>query len=124
LGGITITQQYALINLGVNSIQDQTETPTKTFYQYIIDAINTKWPLCKIYITKPWARGSDSYADTLAGWIDDLITANPGVAYLADDERGWYKGADNGATMTSDGIHPSAAGNAEKINQMVTVLGY
>ena len=34
------------------------------------------------------------------------------------------KGADDGATMTNDGIHPNTAGNAEKVNQVLTKMGY
>jgi hypothetical protein len=117
-------QHYALINLGVNGMPTQEETATKTYYQYIIDALHTKWPAIKIYLTKPWMRGYDTESTTLAGWIDDLIAANPGVCFVADDESIWLKGADNGATMTVDGVHYSVAGEAEKTNQMVTVLGY
>lgn len=124
LDDIAIVQHYALIDLGVNGIAALQEASTKTHYQEIIDAIHTKWPDCKIYLTKPWMRDADVYADNLAGWIDDLITDNSGYCYVADDERGWLKGSDNGVTMTIDGVHYNAVGYAEKINQMVTVFGY
>lgn len=116
--------QNVLVNLGVNGIATQEEAATKTNYQYIIDVIHTKWPTAKLYLTKPWMRGYDTESTTLAGWIDDLIAANPGVCFVADDESVWLKGADNGVTMTTDGVHYSTAGNTEKINQMVTVFGY
>lgn len=124
LGGITIKQQYALINLGVNGIAKQEEAVTKTNYQYIIDAIHTKWPLCIIYLAKPWMRGATAASATLAGWINDLIAANPGVVYAGHNESVWLEGGDDGVTMTSDGVHYNSTGNTECINQWVTVLGY
>lgn len=114
------------MNIGVNDWYTgmPNETTWKTNYQTIIDALHTKWASVKIYITKPWNRNHDADAITMAGWIDDLITANPLVLYEADDESDWLKGADNGAAMTLDGTHYSTAGNTEKKNQAMTVLGY
>ena len=76
-----------------------------------------------VYITKPWKRGFDSTADTYAGWVDEVIAARP-FARAGDDERVWLKGADDGATNTTDGIHYNTAGETAKAAQMKTVLGY
>lgn len=117
--------KYVLINLGVNNFVSLPEEATwRSNYQSIITAINGKWPTAKLYLTKPWKRDYDATAVTVAGWIDTLVAANPGVCFVADNEAVWLKGADNGATMTLDGIHYSAAGMTEKANQMITVLGY
>jgi lysophospholipase L1-like esterase len=117
---------YVFINLGVNDWGGglPNETTWKANYQTIIDAVVAKWPTAKIYIAKPWDRGYTSSATTMAGWIDDLISANSGVVYAGHNESVWLKGADDGATMTSDGIHYSAAGNTECAAQWETVLGY
>lgn len=116
-------KKLALINLGVNDgIPD--ETTWKTNYQYIIDAINVKWPDAKIYIAYPWKSGFETQATTQHGWIDDLIAANPGVVFSGHDEAVWLKGSDDGATMTTDGVHYSDAGKAEIVNQWITALGY
>jgi len=49
--------------------------------------------------------------------------ARPGVAYLGHDERVWLEGGDDGATMTTDGRHYSAAGQAECAAQWRSVIG-
>lgn len=116
--------KYALINLGVNDGSSPDETTWKTNYQYIIDAVHTKWSEAKIYIAKPWKLNTDAKAITMAGWIDDLITANSGVCYEGHNEYVWLKGTDNGATYTSDGTHYSDAGKIEVINQWMAALGY
>jgi lysophospholipase L1-like esterase len=118
--------EFILINLGVNDWYGgmPDKTTWENNYQYIINALHTKWQSIKIYITKPWNRNNDTNATTVAGWIDELIAANSGVLYEADNESVWLKGSDNGATMTTDGTHYSTAGNTEKKNQMMTVLGY
>jgi lysophospholipase L1-like esterase len=122
----TFYQSYVLINLGVNDMTSMpTETQFKEDYQYIIDAIKAEWPQIVIYMAKPWKRGFDTEADTVAGWIDSLITTNSGICFAGHDERVWLKwGADNGYTRTLDGIHYNTAGAAEAINQWVTVFGY
>jgi len=124
LGDVKINQQYVLIDLGVNNISNQIEGNVKADMATIIDAIVLKWPAIKIYITKPWMRGQDAAATTLAGWLDDVIALYPGICFSADNENTWLKGADDGATMTIDGVHYSTAGNTEKINRMKTALGY
>ena len=116
--------KYVLINLGVNDGSSPNEATWKTNYQYIIDAVHTKWSEAKIYLAKPWKLNCDSTAVTMAGWIDDLITANSGVCYEGHNEYVWLKGADDGATYTSDGTHYSDAGKAETVNQWMTALGY
>lgn len=103
-------------------MQSQNETTDKANYQLIIDAIHAKWPLAKIYLSKPWKQGFDTEGATFAGWIDDLITANSGVCFEGINENVWFK---NGvATYSDDGIHYNAAGKIECANQWETVLGY
>lgn len=118
-----------LINLGVNEMAALPAAATwKSDYSYIIDALLTGCPSAKVYLTKPWKRGYDAESNTVSGWIDDIVAAyvisNPNHVYVADDERVWMKGGDDGATMTTDGVHYSTAGKAEKVAQMRTVLGY
>lgn len=116
----------ALINIGVNDFSGA--LPDQTAWQNamlsLIDRISYRWPDSAIYIMRPWARGFDTRADTMAGWIDNVIAARPTRAALGPDERVWLKGADDGATMTTDGTHYSAAGNAEVVEQWLTTLGY
>lgn len=128
LAGMADTQDTnvaVLCNWGSNdSVVMPTEATFKANYLSIIDAVSAKWPTAKAYLTRPWRRGYDANCDTLATWIAAVVAARPGVAFVADDERVWMKGADNGATMSNDGAHYSAAGQAEKVVQARTVLGY
>lgn len=122
--GIEIPKSI-FVNLGVNEQSSlPAEATWKTNYQYCIDAFHTKWSSATIYISKPWKRGYTTEANTMAGWVDDLIAANPGVASAGHDERTWLENGDNGVTMTYDGVHYSAAGIAEIIDQWLTILGY
>lgn len=115
----------ALCNFGANDVSAlPSEAAWKASYLAIVDAITAKWPQAKVRITKPWRRGYATQCNTLAGWIDDIVAARPGVAFVGDDERVWLENGDNGTTRTSDGVHPNAAGHAEKAAQMLTVLGY
>lgn len=133
----TYAVHAALLNWGANDIYYPTglgglpagvanldETAWKANLTTILDAIHAKWPLATVYVTRPWIRGFDADFDTLAGWIADVVAARATFAAVGDDERVWMKGADNGATMTSDGLHYSAAGNTEKAAQMKALLGY
>lgn len=121
-----------LINLGANDIESDgspapDETTWKTNYQYIIDALVAAFPGCKIILSKPSEIYADNNSATVAGYIDDLITANPGVCYEGDNELVWKKGADNYATMTIDGQHYSTAGQVEAETQkeakVISVMG-
>lgn len=125
LSRIPVIHQYVLINLGVNDMNVMpTESTWKNNYQTILNSVHAKWPLANVYISKVWRRGYSTEVGTIAGWTDTVISDNSSFCSLADDERGWLEGGDDGATMTVDGVHYSTAGNTEKINQMETVFGY
>lgn len=125
-----------LVNLGVNPsvcLAPPTDEATwKVDYQEGIDAIVAKWPLAHVFLAKPWASWSgvdcDATYDTLAGWIDDLVAANPQCKVGLDErdtgaDQG-IEGADNGATLTTDGVHYSAAGDTFVTGHWQTILGY
>jgi len=118
------TPAYILCDIGV--VECESTLPAKATweanYQYIIDAFHVKWPAARIYLAKPWGQGCDANCATLAGWIDDLVAASPMVVHAGHDEQIWLAAADNGATMTTDRFHYSAAGIAEVINQWKTIL--
>jgi lysophospholipase L1-like esterase len=114
-----------LINLGANDVANLPDGATwKTRYTYIIDAVLTKYPTTKIYLTKPWRRNYGTECDTLAGYIDDLVALYPGQCYVGDDERTWLEGGDNGATMSTDGVHYSEAGYVAKRAAVRAIIGY
>ncbi len=120
------TSNYVfLMNLGANDASGlPAEATWKANYQYMIDALIVKYHTAKIYIAKPWRRNMLAACNLMAGYIDDLIAANPTTCFAGHDERTWLEGGDDGATMTYDGIHYSTAGLAECAAQWQTILGY
>lgn len=115
---------YILVNLGVNDYDTQVEATWKANYTSILDKLNAKWPSARIYCMKTWRQGYDTQANTQAGWLDAVIATRSSFAFAGPDERDWLKGGDNGATMTTDGIHYSAAGQAEALLQWKAAIGY
>lgn len=113
-----------MLNVGVNDLGVTSESDYETYLAYTLDAVHVAWPSCKVRVAYPWKRGYDTQSDTMAGWIDTVLATRGAWASAGHDERVWLKGADNGATMTHDGIHYSTAGNAEAARQWKTVLGY
>jgi len=116
-----------LCNWGANEMTGAlpAEATWEANYLTIIDAVLAKWPNATVYLMYPWIQGQDAKAATLHGYIDTIIAARPGGRVVAGpDEAVWLKGADDGATMTTDGIHYSAAGMLEAAAQWATVLGW
>lgn len=112
-----------LFNLGVNDFVGGVEATWIADVQAIADACHVRWPSATFYLMRPWKRSFNATADTYAGWINTVVGSRTFCA-LGPDERVWLKGADDGAAMTTDGIHYSAAGEAECAAQWKTVLGY
>jgi lysophospholipase L1-like esterase len=115
----------ALINIGVNDFccSGFNGAAWKTAMLTLIDRISQRWPDSEKYIAIPWSRGHDAEADAMSVLIDEVIIERPTVR-RGPDERVWLKGADDGATMTSDGVHYSAAGNAQAPIEWMTSFGY
>lgn len=112
-----------LINFGANDVGSMlSEAVWEANYQTILDAAKAKWPSASIYLMRPWRQGFNTECDTLATRIGHLVAAHPTYVFVGPDERIWLKGSDDGATMTSDGIHYTAAGLAEAAVQWAAVL--
>jgi lysophospholipase L1-like esterase len=115
LARISNTPDYVLINLGSNDMGSaQVEATWKGYLRTILDAVHTKWSGAKIYLMRPWRRTYTTTPDTIAGWINDVIleAAYSGYCFDGPDERVFIENGDDGATYTSDGLHPNAAGYA------------
>lgn len=127
LAASTAPAEWAFVNIGVN---DMTPPATaQASYEAslgsLLDKIHAAWPSCNVGVSKVWMPGRDAESDAMAGWVDNVLSTRAAWASVSDDERVWLKGADNGATMCVDGgPHYSAAGNAEKVNQIKTWMGY
>jgi lysophospholipase L1-like esterase len=126
IAAATQTPDWILVNTGINDTNAPAtlQAAFEASYGSLLDKLHTAWPSARILVTYPWARNLDAACDTMAGWIDNVLATRSPWAVIGDDERVWMKGADNGATMTNDGIHPNKAGNAEKVNQVITAMGY
>jgi len=112
------------LNWGVNGTDQTADEATWTAnYLAIIDKVHAKAPNALVYLMRPWMVGYDARAAVLHGWIDTIVAARA-FTRVGPDEAVWVKGSDNGATMTLDGVHYSAAGNTEAAIQWQTVLGY
>ena len=117
---VEVLTQWGANDVATNPVQVTWEAD----YLAIIDAVSAKWPQAKVRISLPWRRGFDAQCDTLATWIGNVVAARPGVAFVADDERDWLENGDNGATRTSDGVHPNAAGLVVESAVKLTAMGY
>jgi hypothetical protein len=113
------------INFGIIAAVGETEANFKSNYLYVIDALQTKFTNCKIFITYP---GSGlSRHDAIEPWITDIIAARSNV-YAGDDEETNFEGGNNYATYYYDGLHYNALAHALKVvtlrARMLAVLGY
>lgn len=125
--------QIVLVNLGVNDLNHhgglQSEADFLAQYDTILAAFHARLPTATFYLTKPCMGGGwDADCTTMAGYIDQVITAHP-YARAADTEGapatpGWLDNGDNYATYTYDLVHMNAAGQAEKPNQVRAILDY
>lgn len=115
---------WVLTNYGANDVMAMpTEATWKATAQSYIDQLVAYQAGARIYFAKPWRRGYAANCATLAGWIDDIVAANPGVAFVGHNENVWLEGGDDGATMTTDGVHYSEAGNAAVAALWKTIVG-
>lgn len=106
---------WIITYLGSNDVATlPSEATWKANYRTLLDAYHRKWPLASVLICKPWRRTYDAECNTVAGWINDLLAeaAYSSWCRAGMDARVTIKGADDGATMTGDGLHPNAAGHA------------
>jgi len=120
---------YVLVNVGVNDVgfvppwalPDQTTWTND--YLSVLDKIHAQWPDALVPITKPWKRqsgGDETLFDTMAGWIDDIVAARPAFAFVADDERSWFK--PNPSLYSDDNIHFNTAGQTKAAQEKLAVL--
>lgn len=117
--------QSVLFNLGANEMGILPAQATwEANLAYILDAFHAKWPAVKVYLMRPWRRGYAADANTLATWINNVVTARAAWAFNGPDERVFLENGDDGVTYTSDGVHPNAAGYALTATQWQTALGY
>ena len=94
-----ITPAYLIFNLGVNDVSQGLPAAAawKANVGYILDAFHTRWPGIKVYLMKVWDRqGPQADLDTLNTWIDDVVAARVGWAFVGPNEQTWLEGGDDG----------------------------
>lgn len=122
--------QVVLYNVGVNDLQAlPAEATFKADVLAALDALHARLPDALVFVTRPWKRGFDAEADTVAGWLSDVV-ATRAWARDGDDERAWFKPpCDTEAlpcTYSTDGVHwddGGGLGQAEKLSQMQAIPG-
>lgn len=116
--------QFVLINLGANDVLAlPAEATFKGNLRTIINNMLLKWPLTTILMMQTWSRGEDADHNSLATWRT-AIAAEYSRVGIGPDERVFLEGGDDGATYTSDGLHPNAAGYTLTATQWQTAMGY
>ena len=114
---------YVCLNLGVNDVDYVDKDAWELAYLQLCDTIHTKWPNAKIYCMLVWFRNNLAKCNVINAHIVSAISKRS-FMYEGPDERIWLEGGDDGATMTSDGTHYSAAGEIEAAAQWQAALGY
>jgi len=108
------TPELVFFNAGINDAGTiiGNEAAFMTNFQYILDAIHTKWPGAKVYaMSNVFATGETAEQITALGSsLGTVIANNPTFVYVWADENDWF--APNIATYSSDGKHYNAAGCA------------
>ena len=108
------TPDMVCINLGANDVNTGDPGATwRTNTEYIVDAIHTKWPNARVYLTKVWRRNTGLQAVGIAainGYTDTIVAARSSWLSVAVNEANIIEGGDDGVTYTSDGVHPNEAG--------------
>lgn len=118
--------KWVLVNLGINdsSVVGIDQTMFETAYLYVVDAIHAKWPMTTVYLTIPWGAAGDTWSNTVAPWIANVIAARSTFCVAGDDERVWFE--PNVATYAPDGLHwnQDVDGNAAGAAAKLTAMGY
>lgn len=121
-----------LLNFGVNDLASVSGFETtegralwRSQWVAMFDAVHARFANARIWVMRPWsALGADASYDVMAGDIATAVADRSSYTFVGPDERVWLKGGDDGATMTLDGVHYSAAGSSECAAQWATTLGY
>lgn len=125
-----------LYQIGVNEFGSIDEDTWVANVEYTLDAMHARWPAAHMWLSYPWKCApdgggnctADAIADQYAGWVNRVVSERSTFVSAGDDERAWFK--PNIATYSDDagnlkGLHfYTAAGQAAKVQQMMTLLGF
>lgn len=127
------TPSSVVLNIGSADLPElPDEGDWKSDYGYILDALQVQWPDVPIFVTIPWQAGYDDNADTLAGWLADVLSAG-GIGLGFPDV---VVGSDERITLQRDGVinplptrmynddAPNTAGHTALGGRYLTALGF
>lgn len=111
LNAATVVLSFVLINIGAND----TATSQANFELYladVLDKVHAKWPSTTILVWKIWRRDAEAQMNLIDDtYIPNVLASRPWATSPSElDERIYLKGSDNGASETTDGIHPTTLG--------------
>jgi lysophospholipase L1-like esterase len=114
---------WAIINIGVNDAGATAQSAFEASYAAVLDAIHTALPNYRVLNVMTWASNGDALHDAINQYKLNVMATRP-WAEAGIDERIIIKGADNGATLTTDGWHPNHAGHLAEVGGLKTIMGY
>ena len=125
LAGTSTVPDVVLFNFGVNdSHQGLSQSTFETNSGYILDQTHAKWPSATLLVARAWASTCTGCSTPIDDtWIPNVLSTRSSFAKNGFDERIWLENGDNGASMTTDGIHYSTAGCTAAATNWDTVIG-
>jgi lysophospholipase L1-like esterase len=113
-----------VINVGANDTDTVGDgVAWKASYLTLVNDVHTTFPSTTIYLTKIWKRNTAAAKVIMDAKIDELLASYSWLT-AGIDEGTILPGADDGATMTSDGLHYSIAGCTAVATAWKTMMGY
>ena len=110
------TPTFAWIDIGINDNGVTAEASFKSDFQYVLDAIHTKWPNIYIYVDNVDKDATDT--TDINAWINFVIASRSTFTLLGTDEADYLPG------NTTDGVHFTEYGYYLKASAILTRLGY
>lgn len=112
---------YIFVDYGLNTIgAGMDEEALATDYAYIIDALHTKWPNARVYCTRIWKNGFETYANIFDDEIlPSIVATRASWAGLGIDKRDILN-----LTNSPDGTHQNFDGYKAIAAAWQAFLGY
>jgi hypothetical protein len=107
-----------LIDMGVNDCAGAIDAAWSNNFCYCLDAVHTKWPSTKVYVTLPWQTNSCPTYSDMTNTITRIVANRNGWCFPGVDEVNIITG-DN----TDDGTHLSHWGCVSNAVAWKAVLG-
>jgi lysophospholipase L1-like esterase len=106
------TPDLVLLNIGINDISIGTTQATfESNLGSLLDKVHVRYPEARVLVMRPWRQNFNSQCDQMDNfWIPNVLSSRSSWAFLGPDERVFLKHNDNGASRTTDGVHPNIEG--------------